>query len=261
MSVGSVIATTNCQDITELGGLGNRMPATTSAFLVAALGLSGLVPLGCFWGFGLLVETLRQQAPFYAAVVLLTNALTTLNLVRVFRQVFLDTPHPKTRRAPEVNWLMALPMVSLAVLVLLTPVGMARLIPLHDLASFSPLTSGLVIASSAVGLVAGSLIRLDKFWSRSVFKPLRTLQDLLAFDFYTDRIYRATLVAFVAAMAGLINSIDRVLVNGLVNRIGTGSMATAENLKFGVSGQLQSYVLTVVLAIVLLFTSLSWIHG
>ena len=261
MSIGSVIATTNCQDITELGGLGNRMPATTSAFLVAGLGLSGLVPLGCFWGFGLLVETLRQQAPFYAAVVLLTNALTTLNLVRVFRQVFLDTPHPKTRRAPEVNWLMALPMVSLAVLVLLTPVGMARLIPLHDLASFSPLTSALVIASSAVGLVAGSLIRLDKFWSRSVFKPLRTLQDLLAFDFYTDRIYRATLVAFVAAMAGLINSIDRVLVNGLVNRIGTGSMATAENLKFGVSGQLQSYVLTVVLAIVLLFTSLSWIHG
>jgi len=33
MSVGSVIATTSCQDLTELGGLGNRMPATTLAYM------------------------------------------------------------------------------------------------------------------------------------------------------------------------------------------------------------------------------------
>ena len=37
MSVGSVISTTNCQDLTELGGLGSRMPATTTAFLVALI--------------------------------------------------------------------------------------------------------------------------------------------------------------------------------------------------------------------------------
>jgi len=56
MSVGSVIATTNCQDLTELGGLGSRMPATTTGFLVGAAGLTGLLPLGCFWSFGLMVE-------------------------------------------------------------------------------------------------------------------------------------------------------------------------------------------------------------
>ena len=32
MSIGGVIASTNCQDITELGGLGSRMPAATTAF-------------------------------------------------------------------------------------------------------------------------------------------------------------------------------------------------------------------------------------
>ncbi|NBQ19689.1 MAG: NAD(P)H-quinone oxidoreductase subunit F, partial [Synechococcaceae bacterium WB5_2A_257] len=113
MGVGSVIATTNCQDLTELGGLGSRMPATTSAFLVAGAGLTGLLPLGCFWCFGFLVQAFLPNQPFLAAVVLITNGLTAFNLVRVYRQVFLDTPHPKTRRAPEVNWLMALPMVSL----------------------------------------------------------------------------------------------------------------------------------------------------
>ena len=261
MSVGSVIATTNCQDLTELGGLGRRMPATTSAFLVAGAGLTGILPLGCFWGYGLLVQTLIRQAPWLAALVLLTNGLTALNLVRVFRQVFLDVAHPKTRRAPEVNWLMALPMVTLSVLVLLTPLVIQRIDSLHGIADFSPLTTVLVVASGSIGLVAGCLIRLDRFWSRSVILPLRTVQDLLAYDFYTDRIYRATIVAFVAGLASLTNSVDRVLVNGLVNRIGSASLASAEGLKLGVSGQLQTYVLTVILAIVLLLGSLSWFHG
>ncbi|NDC16030.1 MAG: NAD(P)H-quinone oxidoreductase subunit F, partial [Synechococcaceae bacterium WB9_2_170] len=75
MSVGSVIATTNCQDLTELGGLGNRMPATTLAYLVAAAGLVGLLPLGCYWCFGLGVQALWDQQPFFAGVFLVTNLL------------------------------------------------------------------------------------------------------------------------------------------------------------------------------------------
>jgi NAD(P)H-quinone oxidoreductase subunit 5 len=184
-----------------------------------------------------------------------------VNLVRVFRQVFLDVPHPKTRRTPEVIWLMALPMLSLAVVVLLTPLAIERLRPLHGIAGISPTAAALVVASSAAGLVTGCLISLDKFWSRSVFRPLRTLQDLLAFDFYTDRIYRSTIVAAVAGLARLTDSFDRVVVNGIGNRIGQASMASAEGLKLGVSGQLQSYVLTVVAAIVLLFAGLSWLQG
>ncbi|MFN5219485.1 MAG: NAD(P)H-quinone oxidoreductase subunit F [Cyanobacteriota bacterium] len=261
MSVGSVIATTNCQDLTELGGLGSRMPATTSAFLVAGAGLIGVAPLGCFWCFGLMVESLWAQHPLFVAVVLLTNGLTAFNLIRVYRQVFLDTPHPKTKRAPEVNWLMALPMVSLTVLVALMPWVMARIDTVPGSATFGPTPAIAVVGSGLAGLLAGALVRLDKFWSRSVIKPLRMLQDLLAFDFYTDRIYRSTIVAFVAGLARITNGFDQVVVNGLVNRIGRFSLASAEGLKLGVSGQMQTYVLTTLVAIVLLLTSLSWFHG
>ena len=261
MSVGSVIASTNCQDITELGGLGRRMPATTGAYLVAAAGLTGLLPLGCFWCFGLMVERMAAMAPLFAGVVLLTNALTAFNLVRVYRQVFLDTPHPKTKRTPEVNWLMALPMVSLMVLVLLTPLVIGRIDPSPGIASFSLLTTALVVASGSVGVLVGALVPLDKFWSRSVIRPLRTLQDLLAYDFYTDRIYRATIVALVANLARLTNWLDQRLVNGLVNGIGRASLQSAESLKLGVSGQMQTYVLTVIVAIVLALTALSWFSG
>jgi NAD(P)H-quinone oxidoreductase subunit 5 len=208
-----------------------------------------------------MVEVLGRQAPFFAGVVLLTNGLTAFNLTRVYRQVFLDQPHPKTKRAPEVNWLMALPMVSLSVLVLLTPWVMARIDRLPGIASFSPLTAAVLITSGLIGLSLGALIPLDRFGSRSLLKPLRLLQDLLAYDFYTDRIYRATIVTFVAGLASLTNTFDRVVVNGLVDRIGLASLASAETLKLGVSGQLQTYVFTVVVAIVLLVGSLAWFQG
>jgi NAD(P)H-quinone oxidoreductase subunit 5 len=259
MGVGSVIAATNCQDLTELGGIGTRMPATNSAYLVASAGLVGLLPLGCFWCFGLGVQSMLAGSPLFAAVLLFTNLLTALNLTRVYRRVFLGRAMPKTRRTPEVNWLMALPMVSLTVLVLLTPLLIARLDPVPGIASFSWPVAAAVAGSGLVGVAIGAILPLDQFRSRASVQPLRSLQDLLAFDFYTERVYRNTVVALVALLARLTDWLDRRLVNGLVNGLGRLSLQSAEGLKLGVNGQLQSYVLTVVVAIVLLFSALSWL--
>jgi NAD(P)H-quinone oxidoreductase subunit 5 len=258
MSVGSIIATTNCQDLTELGGLGRRMPATTGAFLMAAAGVTGLLPLGCFWCFGLLVQAFSAEHRFFALVVLLTNLLTLFNLTRVYRQVFLGDAQPKTRRAPEVIWLMALPMVSLTVLVGLMPWIMARIDPVPGIASFSPGVAVLVMGSGLIGVVSAAVVPLNKAWSRSLFKPLRTLQDLLAFDFYTDRIYRATIVTFVAGLSRLTNGFDAAVVNVLVDRVGSLTMAAAGSLRLAVSGRMQTYVLTALVSIVLLLASLNW---
>ena len=257
MSVGCVIATTNCQDITELGGLAQRMPATTSAYLMGGAALTGMAPLAGFWCLSRLVEVLLPHSQFFAGVVLLTNTLTVFNLVRVYRQVFLDKPHPKTKRTPEVLWLMALPMVSLGVLVALLPAVMRRLEPYLGLGPVSTTAGLLVLASGVLGLVAELALPVSRFSSRSVIRPLRAIQDLLAADFYTDRLYRSTIVAFVAGIARLTNGFDRQVINRLAERVGLASMATAEGLKLGVSGQLQSYVFTVITAIVLLFAGLA----
>jgi NAD(P)H-quinone oxidoreductase subunit 5 len=261
MSVGSVIATTNCQDITQLGGLARRMPATTSAYLLGGAALTGVVPLAGFWCLSRMVEALLPLAPLFAGVVLLTNGLTVFNVMRVYRQVFLDEPHPKTKRTPEVIWWMALPMVSLGVLVALLPAVMGRLEPFLQLQPVGTTAPLLVLASGVAGLVAELLVPVAGASSRSVNRGLRAIQDLLAADFYTDRLYRNTIVAFVAGLARLTDRFDREVLNQLAKRVGLGSLAAAEELKLGVSGQLQSYVLTVVLAIVVLFASLAWLQG
>jgi NAD(P)H-quinone oxidoreductase subunit 5 len=256
-----VIATTNCQDITELGGLGGRMPATTSAYLIAGAGLTGLLPLGCFWCFGLATDVLVQQAPLFAAVFLTTNALMAWNLTRVYRQVFLGPPQPKTKRAPEVNWQMALPMVALSVVVVLTPALLIKLNPVPGINAFSPAVAAAVIGSSAAGVLVACLLPVHKSYARSLLKPVRLLQDLLAFDFYTDRFYRLTIVNLVSGMARLTNWFDQAVVNGFVNRLGRFSLVSADGLKLSVSGQTQTYVLTALMAVVLLLASLNWVFG
>ncbi|MFZ9748795.1 MAG: NAD(P)H-quinone oxidoreductase subunit F [Vulcanococcus sp.] len=261
MSVGSIIATTNCQDLTELGGIGTRMPATAAAFLVGSAGVVGLLPLGGFWCYGLLVEGFRQIAPAFAVIFLITNVLAAANVARVYRSVFLGPALPKTKRTPEANWLMALPMVSLTVIVLLVPLIMQRIDPVPGIGAFSQPVALAVVSSGLVGVVLGSLIPLDSFWSRSRQPLVRVVQDLLAYDFYTPEIYQRTVVNLVASVARFTRWFDIQVIKGGVDGIGRLSMATANGLKLTVSGQLQSYVLTVIVAVVLFIGALQVARG
>ena len=152
MSIGSVILTTNAQDMTELGGLWSKMPATAIAFIVGSLGMIGLLPLGCFWGLRLGIAFLWREHPVLAGVYLLVNCLTAINLVRVFRLVFWGQSQPKTRRAPEVAWPMATPMVFLTVFTLMLPAIMARMSLLPPLAILQSGSGGAVGSLRRVGL-------------------------------------------------------------------------------------------------------------
>ena len=259
MSVGGVIASTNCQDITELGGLGGRMPATTTSFLIGSAGLVGLLPLGGFLCLAQSVELIGSRSAGLVIIFLLTNALTALNLVRVFLHVFLGQPLLKTRRSAEVNWQMASPMVALAVIVLLTPIFLIRLESLDGLLAFPVWAAGLVVGSGVAGVLAGALIPLSKAWSRSINPLVRWIQDLLAFDFYTERFYRLTIVNVVGAFSRLAYAFDRVVVDGLLHFMARFSLDSADSLKLSISGKSQTYVLTVVAAILLFLTSVNWL--
>jgi len=171
MSVGSVITTTQTKDLTEMGGLWSRMPATTIAFAVGSAGLIGIPPLGGFWALHLWIDDFWVEQPWMVGVLLLVNGLTALNLTRVFRLVFLGQPQPKTRRAPEVGWPMVLPMVSLTVITLLFPLLMQRLSLLPSWDYIDKTSVLLLVLSSSIGCGIGATIYLHKAWSRSLQLP------------------------------------------------------------------------------------------
>ena len=249
MSVGSVITTTNNQDLTEMGGLWSRMPATTTAFVVGSAGLVGLLPLGGFWALQLGVDDFWYDQPALAVVVLLVNGLTALNLTRVFRLVFLGQPQPKTKRTPEVPWQMAVPMVTLTVITLLVPLMMQRLSLLPSWEYINKTSVLVLFLSSLVGCGTGATIYLHKAWSRSLYLPWRFIQDLLGYDFYIDRLYRLSVVLAVDLISRFTAWFDRYVVDGAVNFVGLASIFSGETLKYSISGQAQSYMLTILVVV------------
>lgn len=245
MSIGSIITTTATQDITEMGGLWSRMPATTTAFLVGGAGLVGLLPLGGFWALREGMNAFWYDNPWLVVVVLLVNSLTAFNLTRVFRLVFLGTPQIKTRRAPEVPWTMAVPMVSLTIMTLLVPAMLQRLSLVPDWAYLNHRAVLLLMLSGLCGFLAGCFVPFTRIWSCPVQMPFKLIQDLLAYDFYVDQLYRVTVVGFVAVVSRFSAWCDRYVVDGLVNFVGIASIFSGESLKYSASGQSQSYLFTI----------------
>ncbi|MCW5312943.1 NAD(P)H-quinone oxidoreductase subunit F [Nostoc sp. KVJ3] len=261
MSSGSVILTTQSQDLTEMGGLWSRMPATTTAFIVGSAGMVTVLPLGGFWAMLAWADGFVNISPWVIGVLLLVNGLTALNLTRVFRLVFWGKPQQKTRRTPEVAWQMALPMVTLTVLTLLLPLMLQQWYLLPNWESINWYVALALFASTVLGVVVGSTVYLHKAWSRSRFLAWRFVQDLLGYDFYIDRLYLVTVVSAVALLSKISAWSDRYLVDGLVNLVGFATILGGQTLKYSISGQSQGYMLTILAVVSVLVFFIGWSSG
>jgi NAD(P)H-quinone oxidoreductase subunit 5 len=260
MSTGSIILTTNNQNLTEMGGLWSRMPATTSAFVVGCAGLIGLLPLGGYWALSKAINALWVYHPGLVVVFLLVDGITAFGLTRVFRLVFLGTPQPKTRRAPEVPWPMALPMVTLTVVTLMTPLLLQQLslLPPAKYEYLIRTPQLLLSGSSLLGCTLGAIVYLPRTWSRSVLIPIKFVQDLLAYDFYIDRIYRLTVIFVVSSFSKISTWIDLYIVDGLVNLVALATVFSGQSLKYNTSGKTQAYVLTILFGVSLFALLMTW---
>ncbi|BAZ67293.1 MAG: NAD(P)H-quinone oxidoreductase subunit F [Pelatocladus maniniholoensis HA4357-MV3] len=261
MSTGSVIYTTSSQDLTEMGGLWSRMPATTTAFVVGSTGMVSLLPLGSFWAMLSWADGLAIITPWVLWILVLVNGLTALNLTRVFRLVFWGEPQQKTRRAPEAPWPMAFPMVTLTIMTLLLPMMLQHWYLLPTWESINWYVVGMLVFSTLLGVAIGSTMYLHKAWSRSRILAWRFVQDLLGYDFYIDRIYKFTVVGAVVILSKISAWSDRYIVDGLVNLVGFAAIFGGQSLKYSISGQSQGYLLTILVGISILGFFISWSLG
>ncbi|MEQ9553668.1 MAG: NAD(P)H-quinone oxidoreductase subunit F [Coleofasciculus sp. G3-WIS-01] len=260
MSTGAIILTTSNQNLTEMGGLWSRMPATTTAFVVGTAGMIGLLPLGGYWALSKGINSLWTDSPGLVATFIVVNGITALGLTRVFRLVFLGNPQPKTRRTPEVAWPMAFPMVGLTLITLIMPLLLQQLnlLPPEKYEYLVKVPQLLLLGSSVAGCAIGGLIDLPRTGLRSISLPVRFLQDLLAYDFYVDRLYNLTVVFAVDLFSKLTAWIDRHIVDGAVNLVGLATVVGGQSLRYSVSGKSQFYLLTILIGVSLLAVLMCW---
>ncbi len=257
MSTGGIIWNSITQDVTQLGGLWKRRPISGIAFIVGSLGLIGFPPLGSFWALMELADGLWETQPWIVGVIIAVNALTAVSLTREFALLFGGKATQMTERSPEAHWPMILPMMILLGFSLNLPFVLQSLSLLPDWASLNKDVALLLNWSSIFGCSITGAIYFSNI-PKPIRLPWKGLQDLIAYDFYTPNIYRMTIIFSVAKISQLADTIDRFVVDGIVNLVGLFSLLGGESLKYSTSGQTQFYAFTVLLGVSVIGMWVSW---
>ena len=255
MSIGTIVISNVTQDLTQLGGLWSRRPLMGIAFLAGAAGLMGLPPFG---GFAALRELLElaagSQLPLVlGGLVLVTNALLSAALMRVFGLIWGGRPTAFTARSPEVLWLMVLPTMLLLGLVLHIPQLLVHLgvYVLSPLPGWGPMGWPLV-ASTLIGAGSSAWFYLRPHPLAELPSGLGGVQHWLAEDMHTEAFYHRTVVALVVGLARISAWSDRQLVDGFSSGTGGVALEGARRLSFTTSGRSQTYALSLVLGVLLM---------
>ncbi len=257
MSTGTIVWNSITQDITQLGGLWSRRPISGIAYTVGVLGLIAFPPLGSFWALLKLASGLWTKQPWLVGVIIIVNALTAVSLTREFGLVWGGKRKPMSARSPEVSWQMTLPMMILFGFVLHLPLILQSLSLLPSWVNLNKDVGLLLIWSSIFGCSIGGVIYLGNI-PKPVRFPWKGLQDLIAYDFYTPKLYRMSIVLGVDLLSKLTDMVDRFVVDGIVNLVGLVSLGGGESLKYSNSGQTQFYMFTVLLGVGILGIIVTW---
>jgi NAD(P)H-quinone oxidoreductase subunit 5 len=259
MGAGSIIQNVVTQDLTQMGGLWSRRPITGLAILGGAAGLVALPPLGGFWSMLSLVTGLwNDNRGLLVAIVLVVNWIAAFSLARLFGLIFAGKTQQMTIRAPEPLWLLVVPMMVGLGFTLHLPLIMAQLNLLPAWAVVSKDMALLLTWSSILGAAIGTLLYVNRVIENPAKLIQKPVQDLLAYDFYTPKLYRNTFVLGVDVASRVTDWLDRYVVDGLVNAVGLASLFGGETLKYGNSGRLQFYILTISIGVAVIGMIVSW---
>jgi len=249
MSVGSIISNNVTQDLRLVGGLWSRRPVSGLCFLVGAIGLIGLPPLGGFWAMVDLISHLWDKNPELAELILVINGLMAFSLMRVFGLIWGGQPKQMTERSVEPLWLIVLPMTIMAGIVLHVPQMLTAWGIITDWNLLVSPDALLLSSSSVVGLATGGYLYLNQQVPKPVILPWQSLQSFFANDFYTPKLYKVTIVGLVDGVSKGMYWFDRFFVDGVGNFFGLATLFSGQNLRYSTFGQLQLYALTIMVGI------------
>lgn len=111
-------------DMTQMGGLGSRMPVTAGTAAVASLSIAGLPPLAGFWSKLLIVLALWKAGEYtFAAVAILASLVTLAYFLALQRSVFFGKPEEKWAAVHETSPGLLVPAVALALVTIALGLG------------------------------------------------------------------------------------------------------------------------------------------
>jgi NADH-quinone oxidoreductase subunit L len=274
LAAGSVMhALHDVLDIRRMGGLRDKMPATFRTFLIGAAALAGIPPLSGFFSKDSILAAALAHNPGLYAIGLFTALLTAFYS---FRAVFLtffgkprdqylyDHAHESPRAMTTPLWILA----GLAVVGgLLNLPGALTLehwlepaLGHHEGVNLTieliAITLSVVIAAFGL-LLAYARYLANERWAQAVTAPFRAFEHLAEHKWYVDEFYMAVLVNPLRALSHwFASAIDKQMIDGLVNGVGSVSLSMGERVRHLQNGAVPTYAMSIfigVVAVVLYF--------
>ena len=262
LGAGSVLHSTEEQDIRNMGGLRRAMPLTALLFSLGALSLGGIPMLAGFWSKEeILIAVHGYRTPVFITVALVTAFLSALYMARAMYVPFFGTRRQEHQGVHDAPWTMAWPMVLLGVLAVGFGLlsfnwpgnydGFGIFVFLREKDGFH-FTLWLSILSGLLSLGAFGFAYLV-YWRRSIdLARAKTrfggLLRVVENKYYFDEGYQWVVDQVVLVFSSFIAFFDRVIVNDLgVNGPADSVRRLGITLRLHVTGRVYSYTLAMVL--------------
>ncbi len=115
LSSGAIESSTGTRNLSELGGLGKKMPVTSGASVVGSLSIAGVPPFNGFWSKLIIILAAFSAGYIWlGAILVLTAFLTLAYYLRFQKNVIFGEPSSSMKDVREAPLLMLLPILVFA---------------------------------------------------------------------------------------------------------------------------------------------------
>ena len=256
LGAGSVIHAVHSNFMTDMGGLGRKMPVTAVTFAAGALSLAGVPPFAGFASKDAILTALEGKAGWVPWALLLATAfLTAFYMGRVLVLTFLGKPSAAAARAHESPAVMTGPLLALAIPTvaggLLGP-WLAR-----GLGTEMHLHLGLTPVLAAVAALGGLALSVT-LYARGGEAPFAATIASLDRTSIIDRTWAFGYRGLLLPLGSALRWVDRYLVDGAMNGLGFGTLEAGQALRPVQTGRTRDYALAVVVGAVVLLILGAW---
>jgi NADH-quinone oxidoreductase subunit L len=258
LGAGAIIHAVHSNEMSRMGGLRRYLPVTHLTFLVACLAIAGIPPFSGFFSKDEILAATFHFSPVLGVVMSFTAGLTAFYMFRLYYRIFWNRESSHDHAPHEAPASMSLPLVFLAAVTLVTGFIPFGKFVTSDGADYI-IHLDVTVAVASVGIAVIAILIATLFYRGESTIPdrlataSRGLYTAACKRFYLDELYLfITKKIIFNGISRPVAWFDRHVVDGTMNGFATLSQRISYSIRGIQSGQLQQYVMVILLGTLLI---------